>query len=123
MSFRYDPDQDPDPAGWLETPEDLRLEAIQRHHHARAANERMHAAIHVVVENQLALGEPAPVRTLRRLREAGLTRHDAIHAIGSVVATQVFSVLKEGTPYDAAAYEADLDRLDPAEWVPRRRRR
>jgi hypothetical protein len=47
---------------------------------------RAHAANHVIVENQLAMGDATVVpATLARLMQEGLDRHDAIHAIGSVL--------------------------------------
>jgi hypothetical protein len=51
---------------------------------------------HVVVENQIALGEPPAVReALARLMGEGLDRHDALHAVGSVVMGIVFDVVHE----------------------------
>ncbi|MCK1378669.1 hypothetical protein IVB33_11685 [Bradyrhizobium sp. 24] len=45
----------------------------------------MHAVIHTIMENQLADAE-LPVRgTAQRLMSEGLDRHEAIHAIGSVL--------------------------------------
>jgi len=46
----------------------------------------MHGVAHVIVENQIAAGDSTvePV-TLARLMREGLDRHDAIHAIGSVL--------------------------------------
>jgi hypothetical protein len=49
----------------------------------RLPNAQLHAVIHVVVENQLALGEEVVVETLARLQREGLGRHDGVHAIGS----------------------------------------
>jgi hypothetical protein len=50
---------------------------------------------HVIVENQVALGEAYPVQSvLLRLMEEGLDRHDAIHAIGSVLAERLFAGLR-----------------------------
>jgi len=51
---------------------------------------------HVVVENQVALGEATPVpATLNRLMHEGLDRHEAIHAIGSILMSIVFDVSQE----------------------------
>jgi hypothetical protein len=49
-------------------------------------NKRLHATAHVIVENQAAMGDATVVpATLDRLMREGLDRHDAIHAIGSVL--------------------------------------
>jgi len=85
----YDPDVPPAAREWLGLDETTRLElalAFHAHSGARLPNARLHSAIHVVVENQLALGEPTAVgQTLGRLQREGLTRHDAIHAIGGAI--------------------------------------
>jgi len=47
---------------------------------------RAHAATHGIVENQAAMGHATVVpTTLDRLMRDGLDRHDAVHAIGSVL--------------------------------------
>jgi hypothetical protein len=47
---------------------------------------KLHRVAHVVVENQVALGDPPAVReALARLMGEGLDRHNALHAVGSVV--------------------------------------
>jgi hypothetical protein len=48
-----------------------------------------------VVENQLALGEATPVpTTLERLMDEGLDRHEAIHAIGSILMRIMFDAIR-----------------------------
>ena len=76
--------------------------------------------MHVIVENQLALGERAVVDTLARLQAEGLDRHDAVHAIGSVLAEHFYKLLKEGLPVKHAdpnvAYFDRLKQLTAAGW-------
>jgi hypothetical protein len=51
-----------------------------------ALNDRIGATVHVIVENQVALGDAFPAKAvLIRLMNEGLDRHEAIHAIGSVL--------------------------------------
>ena len=52
-------------------------------------NLSLHATVHAVVENQLAEGDKRVLETLARLRRQGLCRHEAVHAIGSVLADYV----------------------------------
>ena len=110
----YDPDTPPNPSEWLDADESLRLDLVTAYHQAMdfaASRLRLHAAIHVVVENQIALGEQAVVEAMTRLQKDGLSRHDAVHAIGAVVSEHLFEILrtdnddgvKQSTPY--------LDRL------------
>jgi hypothetical protein len=74
---------------------------------------------HVVVENQVALGEATPVpATLNRLMQEGLDRHEAIHAIGSILMSIVFDVFEEpavGGDINAR-YSRELATLTAAGW-------
>jgi hypothetical protein len=57
---------------------------------------------------------------MHRLRKEGLTRHDAVHAIGSVVAEYLFAILKTSQADDAATsqarYYAAVERLTAVSW-------
>jgi hypothetical protein len=122
MSLQYNPDRHIDSDKWLKFDEFERIEAVKQYHRrakVRLPNERLHAVTHVIVENQVALGEAYPVQAvLFRLMEGGLGRHDAIHAIGSVLAERLFAGLTEkGQPADLnAAYLEKLNRLTVASW-------
>lgn len=123
MIRRYDPLVPPDATQWLALPEDLRrrlVEAYHRRTRVRLPNHTVPAIAHVVVENQIALGEETPVRrTAERLMREGLDRHDTIHAIGSVLMNFIVDV-RQGQSEDAApteAYYAALDGLSAAGWV------
>ena len=86
---RYDPLKAPDPKEWLSLDEQERIDLVQDYHRrarVELPNATGHAIAHVIVENQIALGDELAVeRTLNRLVAEGLDRHDAIHAIGSVL--------------------------------------
>ena len=91
------------------------------HHRARVKlpNARLHTAIHVIVENQAAMGDELPVRrTDERLQTEGLDRHEAIHAVGSVLAAHIHEILNTGSPNaDAnALYWAALETLTAEGW-------
>lgn len=122
MSLQYDPDQHLNADTWLKSDESERIEAVKQYHRrakVRLPNERLHAATHVIVENQVALGEAYPVQSvLFRLMEEGLDRHDAIHAIGLVLAERLFAGLTEKSqPADLnAEYLEKLNRLTAASW-------
>jgi hypothetical protein len=116
---RYDPHQAPDPKEWNALDEQERMQLVEQYHRRagiRLPNAKVHAVIHAVVENQIVLGDELPVRrTLQRLMSEGLDRHDAIHAIGSVLAEHMFELLS--TPEAASkpdpndAYCAAVERL------------
>jgi hypothetical protein len=118
---RYDPSQAPHAIEWLELDEQERTLLVeQQHRRARIQlpNLKLHATIHVVVENQLAANDEPVVRALARLRKEGLSRHEAIHAIGSVVAEYIFDALKTPSTPEAmrAHYYAAVERLTAAKW-------
>jgi len=120
---RYDPEMALSAETWLALDEGERIRLVEAYHReARAAIPRaarkLHASIHTVVENQLALNDEPVVRAFARLRKEGLSRHDAVHAIGSVVAEWLYDLKKEQhTPESARAhYYAAVERLTAATW-------
>jgi hypothetical protein len=116
----YDPLRDPKPTKWLEIDEQERISLIAKYHKkagVRLPNVHLHAAIHTIVENQLAEGLPVACETLSRLMQEGLDRHDAIHAIGSVLTEHIFNVLDAGANSDAnERYYQGLRALTAAKW-------
>jgi hypothetical protein len=119
--LRYDPHQHIAPEAWQALDESERIESVRKYHRRnriRLANERLHAITHVIVENQVALGDTFPARAvLLRLREEGLDRHEAVHAIGSVLVEQIFAaVRKEGGADLNAQYVEKLSRLTAKSW-------
>ena len=118
---KYDPNQEPNAARWLALDELDRIGLVSEYH--RRAGEsypgvRAHAAAHAVVETQLAEGVP-PVRSaLGRLISGGLDRHEAIHAIASVLMGQVWALANKpsaaGDPNDR--YLTALDALTVESW-------
>jgi hypothetical protein len=94
---RYDPLIAPDPERWLACEESEQQRLVERYHRrlgVRLPNLRGHAVIHVVVENQVAMGDGLPVAgTLARLITEGLDRHEAIHAIGSLLAGHMHGLM------------------------------
>ncbi|MBI3000939.1 MAG: DUF1841 family protein [Deltaproteobacteria bacterium] len=120
---RYDPEMAPAAEDWLSLDEGERILLVEAHHRdARIplpkGARKLHASIHVVVENQLASNDEPVVRALARLTKEGLSRHDAVHAIGSVVAEEIYDLLKlQDAPDTAhARYYAALERLTAATW-------
>ena len=94
--MQYEANDQPHSATWLELDENERIDAVVDYHRragVKLEDLKLHAITHVVVENQVVLGEPTPVSaTLNRLVDEGLDRHEAIHAIGSILMSIVFDV-------------------------------
>jgi Domain of unknown function (DUF1841) len=77
-------------------------------------NPRLHIAIHEVVANQLWEDDPAEAwHAAKRLRDAGVGRHDILHQLGSVVTDQLHGALTNRQAVDVAAYRQALDALGP----------
>ena len=115
--MRYDPMMSPDPVAWLGLDESERIEAALRYHErvgAEAGSLRAHAAIHAAVETQLAEGRVTTLEALRRLVQEGLDRHEAIHAIGSLVAGELYAAMT-GKRSDEGGYDERLAALNAAQ--------
>jgi hypothetical protein len=119
----YDPERAPDPAAWLAEPEQERIRVAATFHSVhrlKSGNAKAHAAIHVIVENQIASGFGPTVRAMARLQGQGLSRHDAIHAVGSVVSEFMLAALRDPPATDAESLQAQvnaaIEQLDAAAW-------
>jgi hypothetical protein len=121
---RYDASTAPDPQAWLELDEqeriDLAIAYHRRYHLQMGQSPKLHGVTHVIVENQVAMGDATVVpATLARLMREGLGRHDAIHAIGSVLIGIVFDVMAERLDANVdinARYGRELAELTAASW-------
>ena len=119
----YDPEYDPKPEAWLVLDEETRISLVSIYHQKariKLPSLMAHAAFHVIVENQVAMGNEIPIRrTLARLLAEGLDRHDAIHAIGSVLAKFMYDRVKKNdsaTDDPNLAYWAALEQLTVEAW-------
>jgi len=102
--------------------EQERILLVERYHrkaHEHLPSPQLHALIHSTVENQLALPDQAVVKdTLARLMREGLDRHEAVHAIGSVLAGLIFESIKSpSAPAQAIeTYYEELAVLTAGKW-------
>ncbi len=73
---------------------------------------RAHLLIHEMVEQQIEAGQPAEVLdALRRLTGGGMNRHQAVHAIGALVAKEAFAMMQTKRPLDESSYQQALNEL------------
>ena len=119
----YDPEVQPNPVEWLALDEQERIELVEAHHRAariKLPDVKVHAVFHVIVENQIAEGLEPVSRAMARLANEGLSRHDSLHAIGSVCAEHLFEAMKSNNQDVAntaqARYEAAVERLTAKSW-------
>jgi len=121
MLKKYDPLQSPDPQEWMALDEPERIELALRYHkqaRVRLPNARVHATIHAIVENQVAMGDETPVAaTLQRLMKEGLDRHEAIHALGTAVTNLLWAVEHKQPGDPTAVYYEEVKKLTAQGWL------
>jgi hypothetical protein len=119
----YNPEQQPAAGEWLATPEHERIRVVATFHmvnRIKSGNAKAHAAMHVIVENQVAMGFGPTVRAIDRLQREGLSRHDSLHAIGSVLSEFMFSAMRKpaetGSQVLQSQINAAIESLDAESW-------
>jgi uncharacterized protein YoaH (UPF0181 family) len=100
--LEYDPRRRVDPDESNAMGESERIDQVERYHRRkgiRMPSVSAHAAIHAVVQNQIAMGDAFPAKAaFERLMAEGLSRHEAVHALGSIVAGEIYRAQKDKTP-------------------------
>ncbi len=117
----YDPMLELDPKRWGLLDEDERVDLVVKYHQEAGIelpDQYTHALLHVVVENQIAQGDETPVEAvLRRLTDENLDRHDAVHAIASILANHMFELMHgENAALGNDEYYAELEKLTADKW-------
>ena len=78
---------------------------------------RIRKAILEVINTQIRENDPPETKqTLIRLQEEGFSEEEALKLIGYVVASEVFSVLKENRQYDKDKFISALNDLPGLPW-------
>lgn len=120
MLTKYDPERAPDPERWRAQNEMDLMDIVKRYHRRERIwlpSEEAHAALHVMVENQIALGDATPVdAAIHRLMGEEMSRHDAIHAVGAVLNKHVYAAHSTGIPVSREAYYDDIRALTKESW-------
>ena len=119
---KYSPDRSLESQWWSSFSEGEQIELVREFHRrsgVKIPNANLHAATHVIVENQILLGEETPVAsTLERLMSEGLSRHDAIHAIGSVLAPVIVDIIRGEIRSEVnLVYYRRLQKLTADSWL------
>lgn len=119
--MRYDPAVPPKRDDWTGLDEGEQIALVSEYHRragVKVPNLRVHAAMHVTVENQVLMGDQTPVAaTLTRLMAEGLDRHEAIHAIASVLTGVMFDAVRAQASSDlSAAYFREVAGMTAEKW-------
>ena len=114
--------KNPNPAIWLNLDEAVRLELIESYvedfeKEIDSSKKYIHANVHLVVENQLALGEEPALNAYSRLMRQGLNRHETIHAIGVVIFSDIYEALQKNDKKPITSYKSRLRKLTAKKWL------
>ena len=78
---------------------------------AGGVNPVMHVLIHQTILNQINGALPAVGKIYEGLLAAGVSRHEAIHRIGTAFTERLWEVLHDQCPFDEAKYLQNLKQL------------
>jgi hypothetical protein len=120
----YNPLIEPNKDEWLESSEYDRIDAVREFHENSDDDEfeednalSIHSTLHVIVENQLAMGVDLIPETIAKLTRQGLDRHEAIHAIGAIISEDIFHIMSgERTEFSPKRYRKKLDKITAKRW-------
>jgi len=118
----YNASKDINSADWLALDEATRLCLVEEYienfeKRIDSSKLKIHAVAHMVVENQLALGEKPTLDAYARLMRQGLNRHETIHAIGAVILEDLYDVIKAEGDISTNAYKNRLRKLTAKKWL------
>lgn len=123
----YDPNHAPPRDQWRALDEAEQLHLVRVYHRQADVdlpNLELHAVLHTIIENQVALGDETPVPdALERLQGEGLTRHQSIHAVASVLMLHLDELMGlTGTEaatdaFDVESYYEDVRSLTKEKWI------
>ncbi len=120
--YDYDASTIPDESEWRELDELDKILAVDIYHrekspHPLAQAAHHHAIIHVAIEEQILNGDPPQIgEALQRLMGEGLSRHEAIHAIGSILYEIISGLINDDQEPDMQAYASEVAALTRATW-------
>ncbi len=120
----YNPLIEPNKDEWLESSEYDRIDAV-REFHENSDDDKfeendalsIHSTLHVIVENQLAMGVELIPETIAKLTRQGLDRHEAIHAIGAIISEDIFYIVRGvKTDFSPKQYRRKLEKITAKRW-------
>ncbi len=118
----YDAATPPEALAWLEMGEEARIQLVVDYHTSIGDvgdNARTHCLLHVIIENQIAMGgamEPVRER-MRQLMAQGLDRHNALHALCYVLIRHMNWIAMSNIKGDQdARYFREIRRMTAQKW-------
>jgi hypothetical protein len=121
--YEYDASVAPDLSKWRTIKDRAKIHAIEDYHLLAEPDPdpesfMNHVAVHLTVEEHVAAGDPPEVgEAMARLMNEGLSRHDAIHAIGTVIFDVLDNLSGKTETFDLQAYKQGLSELTVEKWL------
>jgi hypothetical protein len=118
----YDPAVQPNIEEWLQATDDEKNTVVREFHEENDEDLddealAIHAALHVIVENQLAMGVELVPEAVAKLTRQGLSRHETIHAIGAILAEDVFAIARgDKSEFSPKQYRRKLEKITAKRW-------
>ena len=79
---------------------------------ADGSNPILHITMHAAVESQIAGRElPEVAQTVAALERRGLSHHEAVHRVASVLTDEIWHMMNARRPFDPSRYTAELAKL------------
>jgi hypothetical protein len=120
---KYDPAHSINSQEWLALDEATQIQLV-RDFHVKLGLEMpddalmVHSSIHVIVENQQAMGVYLIPETITKLTRQGLDRHEAIHVIGAILSEDIFDLIKGNiTELSPTKYRRKLEKITAKRWL------
>lgn len=111
--------------GWLRLPLEDRVEAVLQYHriqggrHVGHSQPKLHARLHVTVEQQLVEEVGAVVEFFERFTGDGVVRHEIVHAAMATFAEAMKMAISAGQGDGGELYAERLAALQPGDWLAR----
>ncbi len=118
----YDPSIQPNVEEWLEATDDEKTTLVREYHEENEEDLddkalTIHSSVHVIVENQLAMGVELLPETIAKLTRQGLSRHESIHAIGAIITEDIFDIVRGNkNEFSPKQYRRKLEKITAKRW-------
>jgi hypothetical protein len=118
----YDPSIQPNANEWLEATDYVKTALVREFHeqNEEGLDEEaltIHSTVHVIVENQLAMGVELLPETIAKLVRQGLSRHEAIHAIGAIITEDIYNIIRGNkNEFSPKQYRRKLEKITAKRW-------
>ena len=117
----YNPLKQPVPEEWLAIDEQERISLVRDFHDTLDEMPEdalsLHTMFHVIVENQIAQKVEFIPEAIAKLIRQGLDRHDAVHAIASIVCEDIFDLVNGNKQeFSVKQYRRKLEKITAKRW-------